>query len=109
MAIVITDASFHEEGDFADFCRVAPPNDGDAVTENNGLGEDYPSIAQIKTSLQEKPEIIPVFLVADDCRYVYEQLVEEVQRGTVVNLSLNSSNFLSAIQEGLGNIFSGTK
>jgi|GEM_PF-2432531 len=94
-----TDAEFHVEGDGAlGNPPITNPNNGDIVID---LDEDYPAIAQVKTALEES-DIIPIFAVTPDVREFYENLVEELDRGAVVTLVEDSSNYTDALRLGFG-------
>ncbi|EGF89201.1 hemolysin-type calcium-binding repeat 2 copies family protein [Asticcacaulis biprosthecium C19] len=97
--ILFTDAPFHVAGDGA-AAGITTPNDGDAIIDGNGLGEDYPFVAQLKAAL-EAANIIPIFAVTADVTGVYANLVTELGRGTTVTLTSNSSNVVAAITGGL--------
>ncbi len=102
IAIVLTDDVYHKSGDYARVAKI-PADKGKPVLEDTGLGEDYPSVPEVKTVLEEA-KITPIFLVTDNCESAYQDLVSQLGRGTVVRLSLNSSNLVSAVEEGLENI-----
>jgi Ca2+-binding RTX toxin-like protein len=98
--VLATDAEYHKEGDFSS----QPKNDGDTVLDGSpaGTGEDYPAIAQVKDALI-KANIVPIFAVTSDVNSTYEDLVSQLGRGDVVNLSSNSSDLVNAVQTGLTN------
>ncbi|MEM9540269.1 MAG: putative Ig domain-containing protein [Cyanobacteria bacterium P01_E01_bin.42] len=100
-AIVSTDAAYHQAGDYTGPGISA--NNGDAVLDGNGLGEDYPSVPQVKAAL-EKADIVPIFLVTNAQLGTYQNLVSQLGVGTVVGLSANSSNLVAAIEQGLENV-----
>lgn len=102
-AIVSTDAAYHQAGDYARLRAGIPANNGDAVLDGNGLGEDYPSVPQVKAAL-EKANIVPIFLVTNPQLRTYQNLVAQLGVGTVVGLSANSSNLVAAIEQGLENV-----
>lgn len=88
--IVVTDAGFHVAGE-ADL----PPNNGDG--DEDCIGEDYPSIAQVSGAL-EKKGIIPIFLTVKDVAPVYRQLVKKLNNnGAVGVISSDSSNLEEAV------------
>ncbi|QSJ19803.1 PEP-CTERM sorting domain-containing protein [Nostoc sp. UHCC 0702] len=102
VVVLSTDAEFHQAGDFSS----QPPNNGDAVLDGSpeGTGEDYPSILQVK-DLLAATNIIPIFAVTSDVVSTYEDLVNQLGVGSVVLLSSDSSNLVSAINAGLADIF----
>ncbi|WGV26411.1 PEP-CTERM sorting domain-containing protein [Halotia branconii] len=102
VAVITTDATFHQAGDFSS----RPANNGDAVLDGSpaGTGEDYPSIAQVKAALQAA-NIIPIFAVTSNVLSTYQSLVSDLGFGSVVTLSSNSSNLVSAITAGLTDAF----
>ncbi|WP_238365327.1 Ig-like domain-containing protein [Mesobacterium pallidum] len=93
IVMLSTDAGFHQEGDFAS----AGTNNGDAVLDGGGLGEDYPSIAMVAAALAAA-NIFPVFSVTAATRATYEALVADLGTGAVVELTANSSNFSDAVR-----------
>ena len=97
IVMLSTDAGFHQAGDFAS----APANNGDAILDGGGIGEDYPSIAQTAAALVASG-VFPVFSVTLDQKAVYENLVAELGTGAVVVLSSNSSDFSDAVRLAIG-------
>ncbi|MEM9540270.1 MAG: putative Ig domain-containing protein [Cyanobacteria bacterium P01_E01_bin.42] len=102
-AIVSTDAPYHQAGDYARLRGGVPANNGNAVLDGNGLGEDYPAVPQVKAAL-ENANIVPIFLVTNDQLPTYQNLVGQLGVGTVVGLSADSSNLVGAIEQGLENV-----
>jgi Ca2+-binding RTX toxin-like protein len=98
-AILFTDAPYHKAGDGA-AGGITTPNNGDNQTPGSGALEDYPFVQQVKSAL-EAANIIPVFAIANSYESVYQGLVAELGRGTVVSLSPDSSNIVTAITAGL--------
>lgn len=97
--LLSTDAEFHVAGDGAlGLPPITNPNNGDAVIDAD---EDYPDIAQVKTALEDN-NIIPIFAVTPDVREFYEDLVDELDRGAVVTLLEDSSNYTDALRLGFG-------
>ncbi len=97
VAVVCTDAPFHEAGDAAAGGYPEwPDNDGDGVIEV----EDYPSIAQVKAAL-EAENVVPIFAVTSGNIAEYQALVDELDRGAVVELSADSDNLVAAVTAGL--------
>jgi len=96
VVVLCTDAPPHMAGDFSS----VPANDGDAVLEGTppGTGEDYPSVEQVKAAL-EAANIFPVFAVTADALGQYESVVDSLGRGVTVELSEDSSDLVSIIQE----------
>ncbi len=97
--VLFTDAPFHQAGDGA-AAGITTPNNGDAIMDGGGIGEDYPYIAQVQSALAAA-NIIPIFAIANGYEPVYQNLVASLGRGTVVTLTSNSSNVVSAITTGL--------
>ncbi len=99
--VLFTDAPFHVAGDGA-AAGITTANNGDAVLDGGGLGEDYPMIAQLKSAL-EAANIIPIFAIAIANGYesTYQDLATQLGRGSVVTLTADSSNIVAAITAGL--------
>ncbi len=97
--VLFTDAPFHQAGDGA-AAGITTPNNGDAVMDGGGIGEDYPFIAQLQAALVAA-NIIPIFAIANGYDAVYQNLVTQLGRGTVVTLTADSSNVVAAITAGL--------
>jgi Ca2+-binding RTX toxin-like protein len=104
IVVLSTDAPFHVAGDGVE-AGITTPNNGDAVLDGDpaGTGEDYPSIEQVRNALNTS-NITPIFAVTSDQIETYEELVDELGRGTVVQLSSDSSNLVEAVTEGLGEV-----
>lgn len=99
VAVVATDAAPHMAGDFSS----VPSNDGDAITDgpgNDGTGEDYPSLTQVKDALLAGG-VIPIFAVTSGVVSTYQDIVDEFGFGTVVELSSDSSDIIDAIEGGI--------
>lgn len=97
--VLFTDAPFHVAGDGA-LGGILTPNNGDGLTPGNGAFEDYPLIAQVQSALVAA-NIIPIFAIAGGYESTYQGLVDQLGRGTVVTLTANSSNIVSAITAGM--------
>ncbi len=93
IVMLSTDSAYHEAGDFA----AAGPNNGDAVLDGGGLGEDYPEIAQVAAALAASG-VFPVFSVTAAEAPTYQALVDELGTGAVVILSSDSSDFADAVR-----------
>ena len=89
IALIVTDAPYHKAGDY----NSAPANDYDSGIEN----EDYPTVAGLKSVLQTQG-VEPVFLVTNDVKVEYEDLVNNLGRGYVVSLKPDSANVADAIK-----------
>ncbi len=98
-AVVFTDASFHTAAD-GTAAGILTANNGDAILDGGGIGENYPEIAQLKGALQAF-NIIPIFAIAGGFEADYQGLVTALGRGSVVTLTANSSNIVAAITAGL--------
>lgn len=101
VVVLTTDAAPHMAGDNPD----GVPNNGDDVTDgpgNDGTGEDYPTIAQVKDALISGG-IIPIFAVTSGVMQDYQDIVDELGFGTVVQLSSDSSDIIDAIELGVTN------
>jgi len=100
--VLTTDAVPHFAGD-----NPVAPNNGDTVLDgvidsgvNDGTGEDYPTITQVKTALLNAG-IIPVFAVTSGVVADYQSLVSELGFGSVVSLSSDSSDIVAAFEDGI--------
>jgi Ca2+-binding RTX toxin-like protein len=99
VVVLTTDAVAHVAGDFPS----VPLNNGDAVLDgpgNNGTGEDYPSIAQVRGALQAAG-IIPIFAVTGGVTDFYTSLVAEFGFGAVVSLSGDSSDIIEVFEDAI--------
>lgn len=96
VAIIFTDAGYHEAGDGAS-AGITKPNDGDADIEGNGILEDYPSVTQLSKALAASG-IFPIFAVTSGTTTTYDSLVDELGVGGVVSLQTDSSNIVSVIK-----------
>lgn len=103
VVFLTTDAAYHEAGDFSS----APANNGDAVLDGDppGTGEDYPSVEQVAEALQDAG-VIPIFAVTAGVTSTYDDLVEALGFGAVVDLSSDSSDIVRAIREGIREVSS---
>lgn len=99
--VLTTDADYHRAGDNAS----AGPNNGDTVLDGDppGMGEDYPTVSAVKDALV-KANIVPIFAVTSYSKGEYQDLADQLGRGAVVDLTPDSSNLISSIQEGLETI-----
>jgi hypothetical protein len=110
VVVLTTDAAFHKAGDGAKSAGIQKPNNGDAILDignfGPGTGEDFPSIAQTKAALTgaKGTGIVPIFAVTSNVISAYQNLVDELGFGTVVQLNSNSSNLVDAIKTGLDDI-----
>lgn len=96
VGIISTDALYHKAGDLGS----KPSNNGDAVLDGNGVGEDYPSVAQVQEAIN-KANLLPVFLVTSNVKSSYEDLVSQLGVGAVISLNADSSNLVAALKEAL--------
>lgn len=97
--VLFTDAPYHQAGDGA-AGGITTPNNGDNQMPGNGALEDYPLVQQVRTAI-EAANIIPIFAIASGYESTYQGLVGALGRGTVVSLTSNSSNIVSAITTGM--------
>jgi Ca2+-binding RTX toxin-like protein len=97
--VLFTDAPYHQAGD-GTAAGIATPNNGDNQTPGNGALEDYPLVQQVRAAI-EAANIIPIFAIANGYESTYQGLVGALGRGTVVSLTGNSSNIVSAITTGM--------
>jgi hypothetical protein len=106
VVVLSTDANYHEAGD-GKTAGIRTPNNGDDVLDGKpaGTGEDYPSVEQVKTALQEAG-IVPIFAVTGNQTKTYEKLVDKLGFGAVETLSRDSSNLVKVVTDGLEEIFS---
>ena len=102
VVVLATDAVPHMAGDFVG----VPSNDGDDVTDgpgDDGTGEDYPTLQQVKDALLAGG-VIPIFAVSDfgtSVTEAYQDIVDFFGFGTVVDLSSDSSDIIDAIEGGI--------
>lgn len=98
VVVLTTDANYHVAGDFS----TVPANDGDAEMEGTpeGTGEDYPTVAQVRAALLAE-NIVPIFAVTSGNETTYQALVTQIGFGSVVNLTSDSSNLVTAISSGI--------
>jgi Ca2+-binding RTX toxin-like protein len=101
--VLATDAPPHVAGDFG----TAPPNNGDAVLDGGGAGEDYPTVAQVKAAL-DGSGVIPIFAVTAGNEAAYQSLVDQLGVGIVVTLSSDSSDIVDVISEAIIDVISTT-
>lgn len=97
--VLFTDAPYHKAGDGV-AGGITTPNNGDNQTPGNGALEDYPLVQQVRAAI-EAANIIPIFAIANGYESTYQGLVASLGRGTVVSLTSNSSNIVSAITTGM--------
>jgi hypothetical protein len=97
--IVSTDNNYHKAGDAA-LANIYTPNNGDAFIDGYGLGEDYPSVEQVKAAIN-KANLLPIFLVTSDFLSYYNDLVSQLGVGAVVELKSDSSNLIEALKDAL--------
>lgn len=97
--VLFTDAPYHQAGD-GTAAGITAPNNGDNQTPGNGALEDYPLVQQVRAAI-EAANIIPIFAIANGYEATYQGLVGALGRGTVVSLTSNSSNIVSAITAGM--------
>lgn len=98
IVLLATDATFHVAGDRA---AVDPTN----TVLNNGNGvidpfEDYPEIDQVRSALEDN-NVIPVFLVTENVESTYEDLVDSLGRGAVIDLDVDSENISDVLKQGI--------
>ncbi|NEQ09974.1 MAG: hypothetical protein F6K37_29775 [Moorea sp. SIO4E2] len=99
--IVSTDARYHKAGDgITAKLPISTPNNGDAILDGGGTGEDYPSVAQVKAAINNA-NLLPIFLVTSDVKPDYEGLVSQLGVGAVVELKADSSNLIDALKNAL--------
>jgi VCBS repeat-containing protein len=98
-AVLFTDAPFHTAAD-GTAAGITTANNGNAIINDGGVLENYPEIAQLASALAAA-NIIPVFAVTPGLEATYQALADAIGRGTVVTLTANSSNIVSAITTGL--------
>ena len=92
--IVTTDAPYHKAGDGNRYNLPRKRASDRSICES----EDYPSVDSVKDSLEENG-ITPLFFVTHEAVTLYEDLVVQLGRGKVVQLSRNSDNLLDAITQ----------
>ncbi len=101
VAILFTDATYHEAGDGVSG-GITNPNDGDDILDGTppGTGEDYPTIAQMAAALSSAG-IFPVFAVTSGVTSYYQDLADEIGFGAVVNLSSDSQDIVDTVEAAL--------
>ena len=88
--IVSTDAPDHKAGNGRKKANIKIPNNGDAILDGGGVGEDDPSVEEVKATINN-PNLLPIFLVADNKkqpgknRGVYKRLASHLGVGAVVD------------------------
>lgn len=98
--VLQTDAPFHQEGDYAEASEGA--NNYDTIFGD----EDYPSVSAVG-ELLESAGITPIFAVADPYGGTidaYQGLVDTWGFGYVTEITSDSSNIVSAINDGLNSV-----
>ncbi len=102
VVMLMTDADPHVAGDCSvpGYCTAA--NNGDGVVDAT---EDYPTLTQLTDAL-DSAHITPIFAVSGDSfvRGPYESLVASLGRGSVVELTSDSSNLIEALFLGLSEL-----
>eukprot|EP01054_Gregarina_sp_Poly1_P001686 Gregarina_sp_Poly_1__1685@NODE_1432_length_4160_cov_258_183728_g950_i0_p2_GENE_NODE_1432_length_4160_cov_258_183728_g950_i0NODE_1432_length_4160_cov_258_183728_g950_i0_p2_ORF_typecomplete_len303_score51_90Integrin_beta/PF00362_18/2_2e44IFR3_antag/PF14754_6/0_42_NODE_1432_length_4160_cov_258_183728_g950_i016632571 len=94
LMVVSTDAAYHQAGD-----SKLEPNNADGVEDC--LGEDYPSVEQVKNAL-DKMHITPIFLVTNEVAAVYRGLVKALDNnGVVFPVKEDSSDIAAAIEKSI--------
>ncbi len=97
--VLFTDAPFHTAADGTS-AGILAANNGNAIINDGGILENYPEFAQLGQALAAA-NLIPIFAVTPGLESSYQGLSDALGRGTVVTLSANSSNIVSAITTGL--------
>ena len=83
-------APYHKTGNGRKKANIKIPNNGDAILDGGGVGEDYPSVEEVKATINN-PNLLPIFLVADNKkqpgknRGVYKRLASHLGVGAVVD------------------------
>lgn len=100
--VLLTDASYHQAGDGISRNPELAPNNGDKILDGDpaGSGEDYPSIDQVREALEES-SIYPIFAVTRYEVSTYEELVDELGYGAVLELESDSSNLVEVLTSSL--------
>lgn len=93
LVVLFTDYTYHKAGDNI----YGTVNNNDTITS---VMEDYPSVVSVRRLLEDY-NIWPIFSVTTNVLTVYEGLVTELGRGSVVELTSNSSNLVSAVTTGI--------
>eukprot|EP01050_Picozoa_sp_SAG11_P009413 SAG11_NODE_881_length_6747_cov_3.513087_1_plen_2081_part_01 len=92
--VVMTDAPYHKAGDGTRYGLLAKQQ----FDNPQCALEDYPDVASVKTALEDSG-MIPIFLVTREAVHLYTQLVQELGRGVVKELSRSSRNLLDAVTQ----------
>ena len=88
--IVSTNALYHKAGNGRKKANIKIPNNGDAILDGGGVGEDYPSVEEVKATINNA-NLLPIFLVADNKkqpgknRGVYKRLASHLGVSAVVD------------------------
>lgn len=81
---------------------ITTPNDGKCHLENNEYTEssvqDYPSISQINM-LAKKHSVNIIFAVVEDQLLGYEEISQDIEGSSVVQLRHDSSNIVDLVRE----------
>ena len=97
--VLFTDAPFHTAAD-GTVAGITTANNGNAIINDAGVLENYPELAQLGAALAAA-NIIPIYAVTPGLEATYQGLADAIGRGTVVTLTANSSNIVTAITTGL--------
>jgi Ca2+-binding RTX toxin-like protein len=98
VVVLTTDAAFHKAGD-----HPVGDNNGDGVLDgpsNNGTGEDFPSVDQVRAAVQAAG-IVPIFAVTAGELETYRTLVKDLGVGAVVQLSTDSSDIINVFKDAI--------
>ena len=83
-------APYHKAGNGRKKANIKIPNNGDAILDGGGVGEDSPSVEEVKATINNA-NLLPIFLVADNKkqpgknRGVYKRLTSHLGVGAVVD------------------------
>lgn len=95
IVVLFTDATYHDSSSYPS----GSTNNNDTII---GPSENYPDPIAVKLLLEEN-NIYPIFSVTSNVTSTYESLVSILGRGSVVTLTTDSSNIVSAVTTGVTN------
>lgn len=99
IVVMVTDSGFHTGGDGAKLLKANPVED-ELINDDCAM-MDYPTVEQVKDVLERK-DVTPIFLVTQEVRPIYRNLVKDLgNRGVVVDLDSHTRNLRQAVRMGI--------